>query len=284
MCKIYNSSESGRITTTFDTAFTERYGVEVGRKVFNKVRGKKRDCVKRGVNFLITWEVLDLLVDKWVLGKGTCDYTGERFRDVPDTNNFPSLERVDSTLPYQEGNLCVITKRINSIKGNFESGINTDALSVSKDDREIFNKMWSIISSPSKMKSTLNHYIPKRKEETKMTATVKVEKEIVITTTQHEDIALSGLYSSFMKFFLSMGKDVELSFSQFKHIYKRKSCFLSGEKFVGDNKHPLLLGDKVTASTLTFAIEKYATPFQNLIDQSGMTPTLLLNNLNKNLK
>ena len=283
MCKIYDGSRNGRIDTTFDTGFIKRYGAEVGRKVFNKVKGKRRDCTKRGVNFLITWEVLDLLVDKWVLAKGTCDYTGESFSDIADTDNFPSLERVDSELPYQEGNLCVVTKRINSIKGNLESGVKGHPLKVSQEDRVVFNKMWSIISSPSKMKSTLNHYIPKKKEEIEMTTT-KVEKEIGVTATQHEDIELSGLYSNFMKFFLSMGKDVELSFSQFKHIYKRKACFLSGEKFVGDNKHPLLLGDKVTASTLTFAIEKYATPFQSLIDQSGMTPTLLLNNLTKNLK
>ena len=87
-----------------------------------------------------------------------------------------------------------------------------------------------------------------------------------------------------MNFFVNQNKKVEITFAQFRRLYKFKNCFLSGASLTEENKSPILLGDEVTKDTLHFAIRDYATPFQTLIDQQGMTPTLLKNMLSKNLK
>lgn len=275
MCKIYDKSEVGFIDYIGDgTTFEKRYGKELGRKVYNKVRNKIGSCRDRGISFSLTWEVLDLLVDKWVLGKGTCDYTGVSFSLGLTHPSRPTLERVDSSLGYEEGNLCVVTSEINTIKSKFEDYQPTEIKIIIQDcQKEKFKKMWSIISSPRKINSTIKHYVPKtvsenqqQNEETKME---KPMQELTTNTTNltekkeaHEDVVYATRYANFMKYLIEQGKEVTISFPQFKHLFKRKNCFLSGAKFESDDeKIPVLLSDEVGKDTLVFAFEKYANPF-----------------------
>ena len=114
--------------------------------------------------------MLDLLVDKWILGNGVCDYTGESFTVTKDHNLSPTLERIDSSLPYQEGNLCVITKKVNSYKGVIEAGSGS-AFTIKEEFRELFNQMFTTISNIDKMIEIRNRYIPNKQEKEMTTAT-----------------------------------------------------------------------------------------------------------------
>lgn len=299
MCKIYDKSEVGFIGYIGDgSIFEKRYGSDLGRKVYNKVRNKVNSCRERGIEFSITWEMLDLLIDKWVLGKGSCDYTKESFSISLTSTLRPTLERVDSSLGYEEGNLCVVTYKANCIKSKFEN-YEPDVISVKiqPSQKDLFIKMWAVLCSPKKINSTVNQYVPKKQiEEIKPQVNeIKMEEpmqELIIHSTNHaekkeahEDVMYATRYANFMKYLIKQGKEVTISFPQFKHLFKRKNCFLSGTKFESDDeKIPVLLSDEVGKDTLVFAFEKYANPFQSLINQEGMTITLLKNMLVKNLK
>ena len=283
MCQVLDNSETGLIEINIGEIgrFQDRYGEVTGEKVYAKIRNKINSCFRRSIEFKITWEVLDLLVDKWVLGNGLCDYTGESFIASKDHALSPTLERIDSSLPYQEGNLCVITREVNSFKGTMESG-GENRITVREDSRELFNQMFTTITNIDKMIEIRNQYIP-NKQEKEMTAI----NNTTTTTSQTEvpeDIQISKVYYTLMNFFVNQNKKVEITFAQFRRLYKFKNCFLSGSSLTEENKSPILLGDEVTKDTLRFAIRDYATPFQTLIDQKGMTPTLLKNMLSKNLK
>ena len=291
MCKIYDNSKVGLVNCAAGgIPFEKRYGEELGRKVYNKVRNKVNNCYERGIQFALTWEVLDLLVDKWVLGKGTCDYTKEPFSRSLTSLSRPTLERVDSSLGYEEGNLCIVTYEANVIKSKFEDykPVNIK-IKIQEDQKEKFKKLWAVLSSPRKINSTVNQYIPKISDE------IKMEKPMQELTTPisspvekkeaHEDVVYATRYANFMKYLIEQGKEVTISYPQFKHLFKRKNCFLSGNKFESDDeKIPVLLSDEVGKDTLVFAFEKYANPFQALINQEGMTITLLKNMLAKSLK
>lgn len=285
MCQVLDNNKTGLIEINLGeiSRFRDRYGVTVGRKAYAKIRSKINSCIKRGVEFKITWEMLDLLVDKWVLGEGVCDYTGESFITTKGHDLSPTLERINSSLPYQEGNLCVITMKVNSFKGTMESG-GENKITVREEFRELFNQMFTTISNLDKMIEIRNQYIP-NKQEKEMTA---INNTTINTTTSQtevpEDIQISKVYYTLMNFFVTQNKKVEITFAQFRRLYKFKNCFLSGSSLTEENKSPILLGDEVTKDTLRFAIRDYATPFQTLIDQQGMTPTLLKNMLSKNLK
>lgn len=287
MCQVFDKSKTGIIIFRMGiiTPFQNRYGDIVGGKVYAKVRNKIDSCKRRGIDFKITWEMLDLLIDKWILSEGVCDYSGEKFVEEADIANSPTLERIDSSLPYEEGNLCVITKKVNSFKGRLESG-SVDKIVVKEEERPLFNVVFGILSSINKVTKIRNQYIPNKQEKEMATATISTTAFTPIPeeTSVPEDIQISKVYYTLMNFFINSDKVVNITFAQFRRLYKFKNCFLSGQAMTADNKSPLLLGDEVNKDTLRFALEDYATPFQTLIDKKGMTPTLLKNMLNKNIK
>lgn len=286
MCQVLSKGETGLIDIEVGeiNRFQDRYGITVGGKAYTKIRNKINSCNKREIDFKITWEMLDLLIDKWILGEGVCDYTGEDFILGHNHEQSPTLERINSSLPYQEGNLCVITKKVNSYKGIIEDAVGT-AFTIREEHRELFNKMFTTINNLDKMIEIRNQYIP-NKQEKEMTTnnTTNGVTEVSTQASVPEDIQISKVYYTLMNFFLTNGKVVNITFAQFRRLYKFKNCFLSGQAMTADNKSPLLLGDEVNKDTLRFALEDYATPFQTLIDKKGMTPTLLMNMLNKNIK
>ena len=286
MCKVLDYSESGLIDTQISgiSSFEDRYGASVGRKTHAKIRNKINSCHRRSIEFKVTWEMLDLLIDKWLYGKGVCDYTGELFILEIDHEQSPTLERINSSLPYQEGNLCIITKKVNSYKGTLEGSCET-SFTIREESRELFNKMFSTLNNLDKMIEIRNQYIP-NKQEKEMTTTNNTTTEVEVSTQASvpEDIQISKVYYTLMNFFVNQNKKVVITFAQFRRLYKFKNCFLSGASLTEDNKSPIILGDEVSKDTLRFAIRGYAVPFQTLIDQKGMTPTLLKNMLEKNMK
>ena len=284
MCQVLDNSETGLIEINLGEIgrFQDRYGVATGERAYAKVRNKINNCLKRGIEFKITWEMLDLLVDRWVLGKGVCDYTSKPFVEDSTHKHYSTLERINSSLPYQEGNLCVITREANSFKGTIESG-GEGTFTVKEDLRELFNQVFTTISNIDKMIKIRNQYIP-NKQEKEMTTINNTTNTTTSQTEVPEDIQISKVYYTLMNFFVTQNKKVEITFAQFRRLYKFKNCFLSGASLTEENKSPILLGNEVTKDTLRFAIRDYATPFQTLIDQKGMTPTLLKNMLSKNLK
>ena len=287
MCKVLDNIESGLIDIQVGEIdrFQNRYGTTAGGKAYAKIRNKINSCHRRGIEFKITWEILDLLIDKWLYGKGVCDYTKEKFVLEKDHEQSPTLERINSSLPYQEGNLCIITKKVNSYKGILEDGREA-SFTIREEFRGLFNKMFSTINNLDKMIEIRNQYIPNKQEKEMATATISTTTftPIAEETSVPEDIQISKVYYTLMNFFVNQNKKVVITFAQFRRLYKFKNCFLSGASLTEDNKSPIILGDEVSKDTLRFAVRDYAVPFQTLIDQKGMTPTLLKNMLEKNMK
>ena len=285
MCKVLDNSATGVITKDVELeVFNRRYGKALGRKLCTKITNKIRNASDRGIGFAITWEVLDTLISKLVLCEGTCDYTGESFSESCESDKYPSLDRIDSNLPYQEGNLCVVTIVANRVKGRVEDSF-SPALKLEGNNAKVFKKVFATITNPDKMIEIRNQYIP-NKQEKEMTTTNSTTTEVEVSTQASvpEDIQISKVYYTLMNFFVNQNKKVVITFAQFRRLYKFKNCFLSGASLTEDNKSPIILGDEVSKDTLRFAIRDYAVPFQTLIDQKGMTPTLLKNMLEKNMK
>ena len=82
---------------------------------------KKASCVDRLIPFELTfkeWEALYRLRNTV-----RCAYTDKEFNYKDSTNdNYPTLERICATKPYEKGNICFVTRLANELKEMYDSG------------------------------------------------------------------------------------------------------------------------------------------------------------------
>lgn len=92
----------------------------VDRYIRSTVSRKKAHCKKNGIEFNLSYEHL---LSRWEGQDGKCFYTSDkleiiRFRTKEQKAYSPSLDRVDSSKGYIDGNVVWCINKANIVKSN----------------------------------------------------------------------------------------------------------------------------------------------------------------------
>lgn len=150
------------------------------------------------VGFLLSFEEYCNLINKATV----CDYTGLPF--TPQDGR--SIERIDSSLPYQADNCCCITIRVNQLKAVIDGDTN---MTMTKEDLELIAKIRHTLDTKTRFELS-GKYNP----------AVNTAKEI-------SDIDLAKAYIKFCE----NHKKSTLSLKAYTKLHKKKTCQWSGKKF-----------------------------------------------------
>jgi len=108
---------SGKRNRCDECGKKKRFGEQIGGISINFFHNYKRGAQKRGLDFLITYEYAAQLFEEQ---SGKCALSGVDLfiKGVSWKNRTASLDRIDSSKGYIEGNVQWIHKTINEMKNN----------------------------------------------------------------------------------------------------------------------------------------------------------------------
>lgn len=101
----------------YDTEQNNKY--RRGSMVANKRASAKRHSDKKGIPFDLTTEYLTQLLKEQ---EGKCKYSGVELGNIGDGYLSPSIDRIDNTKGYVEGNVQWLSWRVNEMKKNMAEG------------------------------------------------------------------------------------------------------------------------------------------------------------------
>jgi len=224
---------------------------------------KKTNAKRRGIVCDITKSQYRLIMS-YMKNKPCCAYTGKEFDfSDPKSDMYPTLERIDSSLPYVLGNVVWVGATVNYIKGTLENKlcktttIELDKLETFKVAAEVLLDNTEAIEEANKLKEyVLNNLsesnIIESTGETEMIA--KNETEILTESveqieklepkTKHNDVDFAVKYANIANIFCEKGYSFELSFSEYKRLMSKKCCSLTGIQFDEDSQRSLYVLNK----------------------------------------
>ena len=219
---------------------------------------KKNNSEQRLIPFTLTLE--EWLAIYRMRPTLCCAYTDRQF-NLRTTNNddYPTLERVDSTKGYERGNICFITSKVNRIKADYiETGKSTKGIG---EDAYIVQRIRKVIDNPYMLEARLLPYqeifdkIDQRHEEEVAKVTQRVERQEAsekqkkitkVKAQMDEQRALADHYSNIYDLFKNMGLQYGLSFKEHRDKLRISRSALSKVKFTSLEEKYLWIPDKVT--------------------------------------
>lgn len=105
-----------------------------------KYISKSQNAASRGIAFTLTYRgFCNMMKAK------RCYYTGVELNDIDGDPNQRSIDRVDSSKPYETGNVVACSRAFNQLKGSLER----DGMLKSKKFRNALSKMFNTLDKKS---------------------------------------------------------------------------------------------------------------------------------------
>ena len=211
-------------------------------KALNKRwKNKLNSCEVRGIEMKLTQ---DQFFNLFLTSNGLCDYTSTKMSSDPSRHDYVSIERIDETKGYQLGNICLVRKDINTIKGRLLDHIDTvrQGSHIKADMRPLVTKMLTVVFDKEKMQELKDKYKHIGDTMTKPLSETNVEAPSEDFKV-NEDVYLSGKYSALGSLVGGIS-DFDLTYNQFKQKMKTKSCGLTKRKFTNEDDLVLYWVDK----------------------------------------
>lgn len=267
----------------------DTYGEKKAAKLWTKVQSKRSNATQRGIQIGFGMEDVKLFAEPW-LGNGLCDYTGEPLSDDPTSPMKASLERIDDTKGYMRGNLCVVGSRVNALKDAlWDKQTNT---TISADSAKLVRLIMENISTDrlEELKKKYNpHYhkelfveedmcINLQIDPTKQSGYVQPVAEAIAEPAPAEpefelplDVQIAAGYAQMCKFLHKAGREVTITFSQFKTAHQAKKCVITGKE-LGDDRIPMLMNPEgiVEPGNVKFAEPNACAKMNELMAVTGM--------------
>ena len=260
----------------------------------NKMYENKRDgSAKRGIDFNLSKDYyVALYKNRCNL---TCAYTGRKFitNKGCDHNDYPTLERIDHSKPYELGNICFVTKFANHIKSLYIEN-NTSRKGLSGGTVTVINLIEKAINNPNAFNAKLEVYQEiyekslERQQELK-DREENLNKKLAIDKVQaklKEQQMMSQHYLDITKALGTMNLVCNISFKEFRDKFRVKKDQLTGKPFEAYNDKFLWIPnqEEVIAKGIIevkdFVVVHLET--QTMVDnlrKSGNMKTLMLNTL-----
>lgn len=170
---------------------------------------KKKSSKQRGIEFSLTKEEFMNLHKMATV----CDYTGIAF---DNGLHQKSIERIDDTKGYHTWNTCVVSARVNVLKDSFVDKMKKCSLLPEE------------LPLLEKIRHTLNTKTPEQlTAKYRITGETKMNQESIVNKPSNSDITLAQAYVKFAE----GKKEMQLSFPEFKKLYVRKTCAVTGKTF-----------------------------------------------------
>ncbi|AGN51562.1 HNH endonuclease [Vibrio phage eugene 12A10] len=219
---------------------------------------KANNCKQR----LIRWdfsleEFIALFKMRSVL---TCFYTDRKFnlRDY-NSKDYPSLERINSNLPYSKLNTVFCTVHVNKLKADYiETDKSTKGLG---EDIHVIQRIKKVLDNPYMIEQRLKPYqeifdkIDQRHAEEQAKETQRVDRQEAsdkqkkinkVKAQMDEQRALATHYSNIYDLFKNMGLQYGLSFKEHRDKLRISRSALSKVTFTSLEEKYLWIPDKVT--------------------------------------
>ena len=111
--KTVKRNEQGKLIYTYDRETNNKY--RRGSCISHKLAGSKRHAKAKKLEHTID---LTYLRNLWNIQKGLCKYSGLPLGNIGDGLYSPSIDRIDSSKGYIEGNVQWVCWGINDMKSN----------------------------------------------------------------------------------------------------------------------------------------------------------------------
>ena len=115
--KSVRRNDKGKLVYTYNSIQNNKY--RRGSTISHKRACAKRHSNAKGIPFDLTTEYLKQL---WKDQDGCCKYSGVRLKIIGDGYLSPSLDRIDNSKGYIEGNVQWLSWRVNEMKKNMTEG------------------------------------------------------------------------------------------------------------------------------------------------------------------
>lgn len=279
------------------------YGPAKGDRLWTKYSKKKINADERKIQISFGMEDVRLFAEAW-LGFGRCDYTGELLSANAASPMKSSLERIDDTKGYVRGNLCIVGKRVNQLKDALwdkenKTTIPADSVKLVKllmsnisDERleelkkkynphyhkELFMEQEMTVN-PQEMKATkddLKVYKDISEDYHQGLQEIKEKVEQVVPEVPKfdlpVDVQIAAGYAHMCKFLQKAGREVTITFSQFKTAHQAKKCIITG-KDLSDDRIPMLIDPEgvVEPGNVRFADPVAGQKMNELMSATGLS-------------
>lgn len=248
-------------------------------KLEKKLSNKKGSSSKRGIKCDLTLMDMHLLYSR---NNGCCDYTGIPF-DEDSEWDCSSIERINPSLGYTLGNVCLVNRHVNSLKDCVLDRVDLDSFKVQRSDLPLIATLQTKLTA-----QYLMHLKSKYKRETEynketdpykdhfkpLTPEVVVAKveaqpiqqEIKVMSQDQwteeqkaanklpDDVLIAGYYAGMARAAQKTGMKFDISYAEFKGRFGRKTCALSGKVLTLDDKFVLVLDSKKPLSRENLAV------------------------------
>lgn len=108
-------NDKGKLIYTYDREQNHKY--RRGSCISHKLAGSKRHAKAKGHEHDLT---LDFLRDLWKEQEGLCKYSGRSLGNIGDGFDSPSIDRIDNSKGYIQGNVQWLCWGINEMKKNYD--------------------------------------------------------------------------------------------------------------------------------------------------------------------
>jgi hypothetical protein len=117
---------------------------------------KKESCEKRLIGFELT--LADYKALFRARGNLKCFYTDAEFNlKSTESDNYPTLDRINSSKPYCRGNLCFCTKMVNTLKNKYIEN-NFSRKGIGTTNSFILGRITKVLEQPKIMEERLDVY------------------------------------------------------------------------------------------------------------------------------
>lgn len=120
-----------------------------------RLKSIKSSAKKRNKDCTLTLEHIKKMYNI-NLNSGTCDYSGTVFSNVPNTDDYPSIDRINPNIGYVPGNVIVCTRRVNNLKNFFFE--ENRCVKYTKEDKLLIGMIAKTLSTDIKNKA-LNYVL-----------------------------------------------------------------------------------------------------------------------------
>lgn len=219
----------------------------LNRRWNNKLKG----CEERGIEMHLTKEQFFNL---FLTSDGICDYTDTPMSSDPSRHDYVSIERISEEDSYKLGNICLVRKDINTIKGRLLDHVETirQGSHIKADMRPLVAKMLTVVFDKEKMRELRDKYksIGETMKPNKTTETPSK------TNTQppsegfniNQDVCLSKDYVALGELVGGVA-DFNMNFSEYKRKMSVNKCQLTKRKFGESDSKVLYWVDKTKPFT-----------------------------------
>ena len=253
---------------------------------------KKQSCEKR----LIGWDLTCAEYKALFRARGNlkCFYTDVSFNiNNTESDNYPTLDRIDSTKPYQRGNTVFCTKLVNSLKNTYiENNFSRKGIGTTRSF--IIGRITKVLEQPKVMEERLKPYedlfnkVDERQDEISYKETLLEEKkenqflqDTIDKYVYEHDLAVA--FNGWWAFFESIDCVFAVTFKEFRDIMRSKSCRISKKDFTSWEQRSFFVIDKSQTIIKKDNIILCDKTVQESLDRIGGADLELLHTVGKSL-